>query len=61
MKSLSTDQMVTLSGAQFYGNCTDFCKKAYWGTFSNNPVLFLMATAIWNGRSCSNCSYGEYE
>lgn len=60
MKSLSTNQMAILSGAQFNGNCTNLCQRAYFGTLSPNPVLYLMASAIWNGRGCSGCSYGEY-
>ena len=59
MKSLSTNQMATTTGsAPLFCNCPIICQSAYMNLYTNNPVLYMMASRIWNGRACSNCSLG---
>jgi len=64
MKSLSTNQMAALTAGQrdgFYGNCPQICKNVYFSQTGTSPILMLMATAIWNSRTCRSCYYEGYE
>ena len=52
--------MAALTAGQrdgFIGNCPQICKNVYFSQTGTSPILMLMATAIWNSRTCRGCYY----